>query len=315
MTEPNSPPPIAPAVVDSAGVVVADLPCRQCAYNLKAQPVTGRCPECGAPVGVAVHGELLRYGEPAWLRGLSKGATLAFVGVFAAIFASVAGGFVASFTTPLIAPVAAFAGGLVYVWGAWLLTAPDPSGLGEDKYGRSRQIIRVALLVGALDSIIDAILVAAAPRPDLRLTLQIVSGVVNLVNLVGQFATFWYLRRLVLRIPDPGLAGLARVVFWGYGLSLAAIVLMGGVFAVAGFASGAFRPGSQAPGGGVIGVFAAAGCVMGLAFLGVLGFGIVFLVLLYRLRVAFARQAELAEAIWQFGGPPVPQQLLVPPAP
>jgi hypothetical protein len=315
MTEPNSPPPIAPAVVDSAGVVVADLPCRQCAYNLMAQPVTGRCPECGAPVGVAVHGDLLRYGEPAWLRGLSKGATLAFVGVFAAIFASVAGGVVASFTTPLIAPVAAFAGGLVYVWGAWLLTAPDPSGLGEDKYGRSRQIIRVALLVGALDSIIDAILVAAAPRPDLRLTLQIVSGVVNLVNLVGQFATFWYLRRLVLRIPDPGLAGLARVVFWGYGLSLAAIVLMGGVFAVAGFASGAFRPGSQAPGGGVIGVFAAAGCVMGLAFLGVLGFGIVFLVLLYRLRVAFARQAELAEAIWQFGGPPVPQQLLVPPAP
>lgn len=315
MTEATPPPPIASAVVDSAGVVVADLPCRQCAYNLKSQPVTGRCPECGAPVGVAVHGDLLRYGDPQWLRGLSKGATLAFIGVFAAIFASAAGGVAATFTTPLIAPVAAFAGGLVYVCGAWLLTAPDPSGLGEDKYGRARQIIRVALLLGALDSIIDAVLVTVVPRPDVRLTLQTVSAVVGLINLVGQFATFWYLRRLVLRIPDAGLAAMARVVFWGYGLSLAAIVVMGGVFAVTGFASGAFRSGAQSPGGGVIGVFAAAGCVMGLAVLGVLGFGIVFLVLLWRLKVAFARQAELAQTIWTFGGPPVPRQVLASPAP
>ena len=315
MTDAIPPPPIAKAVIDGAGVVVADVPCRKCSYNVKAQHVTGRCPECGAPVGVAVHGDLLRYSDPQWLRGLSKGAALAFTGVFVQIFASAAGAFVASMTAPLIAPIADFAGGLVYLYGAWLLTEPDPSGLGEDKYGRVRQIIRVALLVGVLDSVVDAILATTLPRPEVMVTLQIVSVAVGLIDLVGQFVMFSYLRRLVLRIPDAGLAAMARLLFWGFGLSLLVMVLMGGVFAIAGFASGAFRPGAPAPGGGVVGIFAAAGCVVGLAVLGVIGFGIVFLVLLFRLKVAFARQAGVAQQIWSGGGPPVAQQVLASPAP
>jgi hypothetical protein len=312
MTEALPPPSIEPAAVDGAGLVVADLPCRKCSYNLKAMSVTGRCPECGAPVGVAVHGDLLRYSDPQWLRDLSKGAGLAFWGVFIAAAVSVAGGVIAQMTVPLISPIATIAGGLVYLYGAWLLTQPDPSGLGEDRYGRSRQIIRVALLVGLLDGVVDGLHVSTAPPPAFRIALGVISVAAGLVGVVGQFATLRYLERLTLRIPDSGLSKNARVVFWGYGLSLAVMVFTGGLAAGMGYAGASS---GAPPAGGLLGVIVAAGCVAAIAVLAALGFGIVFLVLLYRLKRAFAQQAAASESIWAGGSPPAAQQVLASPAP
>ena len=311
MTDAIAPPPVASAVVDGAGVVVADLPCRKCSYNVRAQPVTGRCPECGAPVGVAVHGDLLRYGDPGWLRGLSKGAGLAFWGVFIAGAVSAAGGVISQVTVPLVAPIAAIAGGLVYLYGAWLLTQPDPSGLGEDQYGRPRQVIRVALLVGILDGIVDGITLSTAPEPPVRIALAVISVATGLIGVVGQFAMLRYLQRLALRIPDPGLSKSARVVFWGYGVSLAVMIVMGGLALGVGVTSGR----GASPAGGLLGVIIAAGCLAGIAVLAAVGFGIIFLVLLYRLKRSFARQAVEAEAIWSGGGGTGTQQVLTSPAP
>src|SRR5207237_8574292 len=140
------PPPPMPAV-DPSGVVTADVPCRKCGYSVKGLSVTSRCPECGAPVGVAVHGELLRYSDPQWVKNLSKGASLAFWGSLLSIAVGIIVGAAAIFVGPWIGPVVAFVGGLVYLYGVWLLTEPDPSGLGEDQYGRSRPVARVRLAV------------------------------------------------------------------------------------------------------------------------------------------------------------------------
>ena len=60
----GSAPIAAPGIVNDAGLVVADVPCRKCSYNLRGMNVASRCPECGAPVGVSVHGSLLRYSDP-----------------------------------------------------------------------------------------------------------------------------------------------------------------------------------------------------------------------------------------------------------
>ena len=298
MTDLAQPPPITGGAVDAAGLVAADVPCRRCSYNLKGLSPAGRCPECGAPVGVAVHGDLLRYGDPQWLRGLSKGAALAFWGVFVSGAVTVAGGIVAAMTVPLVAPLADLAGGLMYLYGAWLLTEPDPSGLGEDKYGRARQVIRVALLVGLVDSAIGAVHATAAPPPEVAVALHSASFVTALADLVGELAMLRYLERLALRIPDGGLSRTARVVFWGYGISLAVMVVMGGIVAVVGFSTGSFGAGAPAPRSAVLGVLAGAGCLAGAAGLAWAGFAIAFLVLLFQLKRAFAQQAELAAEVW-----------------
>src|SRR4051812_24406743 len=85
-----------PAVVDAAGVVVASVPCRRCAYNLRSLSVAGRCPECGAPVGVSIHGDLLRYADPQWLQNLSAGANLVLWGIVVNLFVSIVGATIAA---------------------------------------------------------------------------------------------------------------------------------------------------------------------------------------------------------------------------
>lgn len=302
MTDAISPPPVpaGSSIVDSAGLVIADLPCRKCSYNVRGLPVASRCPECGAPVGVSVNGDLLRYSEPQWLQNLSKGAAFAFWGVLVSMVATIVGGIIAQVTVPLMAPIATMVGGLVYLYGAWLLTEPDPSGLGEDQYGRARQIIRIALIAGLVGAGVEAINATLAPEPTLRIALGIVSVAVGLVGVAGQFATLRYLQRLALRIPDDRLSARAKLVFWGYGLSLAAMIVVGGVMMLVIAGSGIFAsgPNSPAPGGGVVGTLAGAGCAVGIAFLAMLGFGIIFLVLLFQLKRAFAQQAEVARQVW-----------------
>src|SRR5688500_6889706 len=91
------PSPAAAAVVDASGVVAADVPCRRCSYNVRGLSVYGRCPECGTPVGVSVHGDLLRFSDPRWLQRLAQGATLLFWGIILAIAVGIVAGMLEQF--------------------------------------------------------------------------------------------------------------------------------------------------------------------------------------------------------------------------
>ncbi|MFQ5807615.1 MAG: hypothetical protein ACE5I3_14300 [Phycisphaerae bacterium] len=56
MSSETAPTPV--TILDSTGHVAADLKCFNCAYDLRTQPVTSRCPECGHPVAETAVGYL-----------------------------------------------------------------------------------------------------------------------------------------------------------------------------------------------------------------------------------------------------------------
>jgi hypothetical protein len=299
MEDPGHAPLRSDAVVTQAvvadGVVTASVPCRRCAYNLRSLQISARCPECGAPVAVSVQGDLLRFSDPQWLQTLSSGANLLLWGIFVNIAVSVVGGFVARGLGPWIAPLIGVAGSVVQLYGAWLLTEPDPSGLGEDRYGRARQTIRVALIVGVLSQFLQFVINTSAPSREVMVALAVTSTAAALVGVVGQFAMLRYLDRLARRIPDDALARRARVVFWGYGTTMLVIVLLAGAAALSVPLLNRTTPAPAGLGAGVLGAAAVGGCVAVIAA-GV--FGVLFLFLLKRLSTAFADQATLARGLW-----------------
>jgi hypothetical protein len=308
---------VAPAIVDSLGVVTASVPCRRCAYNLRSLSVAARCPECGAPVGVSVQGDLLRYGDPQWLQNLSAGANLVLWGICVNLFVTIVGGRIAAATIgEWIVPLFAIAGSFVQLYGAWLLTEPDPSGLGENRYGRARQTIRVALVVGLLGPFLQFYVGTANPSQEVRIAVTVAWTAAALVGVAGQFAMLHYLNRLAQRIPDEALARSARVVLWGYGSTMLVIILLTGAAALSvPFLSRGAQPAAPgallnrgAPpltgsGAAVIAGAAIGGCIAVIAA-GV--FGILFLHLLKRLSTAFANQAALARGLWADATPAGP---------
>jgi hypothetical protein len=298
------------AVLDSDGLVASDVPCRRCSYNLRSLNVAARCPECNAPVGVSIHGQLLRYGDPGWVRDLGRGAGLMFWGILASVVLGLLAALLNLAFGPYVGQTVALLGSLIQLYGVWLLTAPDPSGIGEDEYGTARKVIRVALVVGLVANVIQIFngSASAVTANSSRLTFVLVVVTVGggLVGLVGQFAMLRYLEKLTLRIPDDKLSRRARVLFWGYGCSLAAMVLVGSAGAmVAVYASRATAPGASGGavtfGAGTIGVVAAASIFAFAALVSMLVFGIVFLILLHRLQQVFAEQARFADYLWGKG--------------
>jgi len=297
--------PLVPGLVDAAGRVAGDVPCRKCSYNLRGQEAGGRCPECGAPVGVALHGPVLRYGDPEWVRKLARGAAFVFWGIIVALVVGFVSVFVSMAAGPLIGPLFYFAGGLVYLYGAWVLTEPDPSGSGEDRYGTVRKIIRVTLLVSLAQGFFSALTQRSIAAPGLAAALGMGSVAMEFVGVVGDFATLSYLGRLAERIPDPALASRAQLLFWGYGSTRAVSVVARGASTLLGL----FIPRGAAaglPAAGTVGVYMGLGCLSLATLVGMLVFGIMYLVFLYRLQVEFDRQAEYARMVWagMEAGPP-----------
>jgi hypothetical protein len=134
--------------LDPEGVVAVDVPCRQCAYDLRGLPRDGRCPECGTPVAMSLWRWLIHFAPVEWLTRVVRGAMLCGTGM-CLILAS-----------PFLAPVSrwygdrvhtislacAVAGVILDIAGTLAFTFPPP----EDSRGRpfdldSRKPPRVAL--------------------------------------------------------------------------------------------------------------------------------------------------------------------------
>jgi len=277
------------ARVDERGMILCDVSCRRCAYNLRGLNRDGLCPECATPVAVSMRGDLLRFSDPVWVGKLARGAHYAFWGVFVGLAAACVGQTIARIGSP-IGGIVVVVGGLLSLYGAWLLTDPDPSQNLQPGLLTLRRFVRVALLVDLASDVIE-IPVSAAP---LALVLPIVWRVLYVVGallgLAGLFAELMYLEKLAGRIPDQARARDARIVRWGY--AAGGLVIPVGALAVW------LAPRAAPSGAMVIGGVVALGAGVTL-----LVFRILYLILLWRLGKLFQAQADLAALLWASAQP------------
>jgi hypothetical protein len=278
--------------------VTFDLPCRKCGYNLRGLATPGRCPECGSAVGLSAEGDLLRFSDPAWIRSLRGGVRLIILGIVTIFLGTIAGILVLTLLEfrsigEWVLQGAYLIGYALVLGGTWRLTEPDPSGIGEDRYGTARKVIRVTLALGVVSAFFDLFVSTAALPPGAQRLAEGGGALLSIAGVTGLVAQLLYLKNLALRIPAPELAKRAHFLTYAMGISYGLLMLTQVVAAIA-VASGAARPMGSACGAGVLG-------------LAVLVFFLMYVRMLERLGKRFGTEAHAAEQSWaRVATPPAP---------
>ena len=139
-------------------ILEQDTPCRRCGYNLRGLAELGRCPECHAPVMLALLPQNLPIIDPEWIERVLRGCRLATWGVYIFLISfTVMVGVGVSISTvarnrmlfgDAIAQAWAIIGGgclLISAIGLWLATQPHPSFSEFDRKLPPRRIARACL--------------------------------------------------------------------------------------------------------------------------------------------------------------------------
>jgi hypothetical protein len=223
------------AAIDSAssamtdGVIEHDLLCRTCGYNLRGLSLRGVCPECQTPVDRALHGDLLRYSDPRWVRSLARGMRR--------LNAAVALTLILVIAMMLLEPLRervwlmmslALGLGALAVAGVWLATQRDPAAVEREPMLSWRRTLRIAMIVAVALEAFDDLLINAMVGLRLARTSMMLLG--PLAWIVVIIAALQHAAALARRIPHRDLVSQTRGVMWGlilsYGGASAIIALL-----------------------------------------------------------------------------------------
>jgi hypothetical protein len=197
-------------------VVLNDLPCRTCGYNLRTLSVEKICPECATPVAASLKGDLLSGCDPDWLAELGRGGRLLIVSyILSWVMYGYGMGMVPRTGIQLIVTAAIF---LLRLAGVWMLTLPDPSGLGEIQYGRPRTIARWLVVAEIVAKGLTMMGMKMMVDPNVYELLLLGHAVAQFCGIAATMFLLVYLSRLALRIPNPALQSNARRVAIAVGI-------------------------------------------------------------------------------------------------
>lgn len=217
--------------------VVGDLACKQCGHNLRTLGFAGVCTECGTPVEYSLHGYLLRYADPAWVRRVARGCMLLIIAIALMVVGGMATsiwGMATAFSkgyTPGTPPhvdtarinflaVFIFAPLTVLLVAALvLITAREPSATlpPTDSAARvwlcrSLWLYVASCLFGWTISLAPTTgLLLITPSELVALNAPIGMAVFTLMVVLAMR----YFSQLMARMPRPGLVKFANICFWG----------------------------------------------------------------------------------------------------
>jgi hypothetical protein len=347
---PPPPPPTTgtpqPDIFDSHGNLTTDIPCHACSYNLRGLSTNHRCPECGTPVGVSIHGDLLRFADPDWIEKLARGGRLVIYGITTQIgliiLSTIGVIYLAIFlrnpallSSDTLVRLAAGALHLAAVAlagaGLWLCTTIDPGQSSTESPLSTRRLARTALLIYL---VVEAVTTASRVLPPTLGAICALAGIIT--SAIAAMAYLKHMRTLTDRIPDPGLSSRAGLLFWLVAILSAAMLAatLGGLalarMGAPGIApTGPFAatapatmpttatalPRGGGPTGLGLGFFACVSVSLCAVSIGGLVAFLMFVIWQAKLGRAFRAQANLARTTWAARAAPESNPVPPPPAP
>jgi hypothetical protein len=209
-------------------VVLPDLACSGCSYNLRGLPLTGACPECSAPVADSLRARSLPFAAPHYRATLLAGLNTVLTGLLLLIGVTIAQAAVHALAlgraAAAVSALAELALTLVFAIGYWRYTTPDPGFAFTEQPRSARAVARAAAVVSAVASLVTSVIslvypivnasIAAGNLTPLTL-IAATAGITGVIAwLVQFFAVLTYTAWLADRIPDPDLARRARRYRW-----------------------------------------------------------------------------------------------------
>ncbi len=231
---------------------------------------------------------MIRYSDPDWIGQLHRGAQWILWSIFILIICSICTYAHNSrhLFDPIVAPLVLLSSDFCAAIGYWLLTIPDPSGLGEDLYGTSRRLTRMCIFVNAFQQFWSVANLFVHIPAEFLTTIAVIFSACSLVGCVGFISLLNYLSKFCRRLPDLQLEKRSRWLRLAIALPFVMVVSVQGIDYFQ-----RVRVGRKA-------TIPDMGIITGLSVLFMIIFGVYYLELMRRLGRSLVEQKNLASESW-----------------